>query len=48
MAKSLRQRLDDLQAENEELREVIEDYEDRFDAIAQQVPEEDESEEEQD
>lgn len=40
MAKSLRKQLEDLQAENQELLEIVEDYEERFDAIAQQVPEE--------
>jgi len=48
MAKSLRKRLEDLETENTELREIVDDYEERFDAIAQQVPEEEDSGEEQD
>ena len=42
MAKSLRKQIEELEAENEELRDVVDDYEERFDKIAEAVPEEEE------
>jgi cell division protein FtsB len=46
MARSQRQKIEELKAENEELQEIIEDYEQKFDAIAEQLPEEEDKEEE--
>lgn len=48
MPRSLRQQIEDLRAENEELEEIIEDYEEKFAAISEQLPEEEASEEQQD
>lgn len=42
MAKSLRKQIEELEAENEELRDTLDDYEDRFDKIAEVVPEQEE------
>jgi formiminotetrahydrofolate cyclodeaminase len=44
MPKTLRQRIEELQTENEELQAVIDEYEEKFDAIAEQLPQEEEEE----
>lgn len=44
---SLRKQVEELQAENEDLRSVVEDYESRFDEIASSIPGDDEEEQEE-
>lgn len=38
MAKSVKKQIEELEAENEELRDIVDDYEDRFNKIAEAVP----------
>lgn len=45
MAKTLRQRISDLKAENQELQEIVADYEERFETIQGQLPEEEDQDE---
>jgi prefoldin subunit 5 len=45
MPKTLRQRIEELETENEELQNVVDDYEERFATIGEQLPEEEEEEE---
>ncbi len=47
MPKTLRQKIEELEQENEELQGIIDDYEEKFEAIAEQLPEEEEAEEQE-